>query len=86
VGVGGRGVEFLLELLAHFVADEVFDAVGWFVDVVERQAEVFDQVSFPEAVGADELAGGFAAGGSEVEAVARAGDDTGLASNAAIAD
>lgn len=36
MGVGGGGVEFLLELLADFFADEVFDAVGWFVDVVER--------------------------------------------------
>src|SRR5690606_874932 len=70
VGVGGRGVEVLLELLADLVADEVFDAVGGFVDVVERQAEVFDQVRFPEAVGADELAGGFAAGGGKVGAVA----------------
>ena len=77
VGVGGCGVEFLLELFADVVADEVFDAVGWFVDVVERQAEVLDQVGLPEAVGADELAGGFAAGGGEVEAVAGAGDAAG---------
>src|SRR5690606_23356908 len=77
VGVGGRGVEVLLELLADLVADEVFDAVGGFVDVVERQAEVFDQVRFPEAVGADELAGGFAAGGGKVEAVAGAGNAAG---------
>lgn len=77
MGVGGGGVEFLLELFAHIVADEVFDAVGWLVDVVEGQAEVFDQVGFPEAVRADELAGGFAAGGGEVEAVAGAGDAAG---------
>jgi hypothetical protein len=74
VGVGGGGVEFLLQLLADVVADEVLDAVGWFVDVVERHAELLHEIRLPEAVGADELAGGFAAGGGEVEVVAAASD------------
>ena len=69
--IDGSGFELFLQLLAQPLINEVLDAVGRFVDVVERQAEVAVEVRFPQAVRADELAGLLAARGGKVEAVAR---------------
>jgi hypothetical protein len=56
-----RVFEFLLKFFAEWLVDEVFDAIGGGVDVVGREAEVLDEVGFPEAVATDESRGAPAA-------------------------
>ena len=52
----GRVIDGLFELVAEGLLDIVLDAVGGGVDVVGREAEVFYQVGFPQAMAADQAA------------------------------
>ena len=44
------GGDFVFKLCAEALVDEMFDAVRWLVHVVERHAEVLDEVGFPQTV------------------------------------
>ena len=57
--------EFVGKLVAEIEVEEVFDSVSGFVQVVAWDIEVPGHVTFPQAVGSDELLCGFAAGFGE---------------------
>ena len=62
--VSGGGVDFRFEFSTELLVDEVLDAVGRFVHVVQRHPQVFDQIGLPQAVGTDQAAGHFSAPGT----------------------
>lgn len=61
VGVGVRGIEFLLDFLLELGVDVMFETRGGGVEVVFGELKVLLEIGLPEAVGADDGLGAAAA-------------------------